>query len=65
MMDNATIVAKLADLLSLYARIEGMKACNQSRLAIGESVGYDENDFNNISYDADSIAIWLMRRGET
>lgn len=42
-------VQLLARVYALVTEVEGMKAANQSRLAIGESVMYSEDHFQGVA----------------
>ena len=54
------VVAALAQIVAAQARIEGMKAFNQHRVSVGESIGYDEQAFLNEAAGLEFLAQHLQ-----
>lgn len=54
-MDSA-LASLLAKMYACNARVESMKALNQHRLSLGESIAYDEEAFYNEAQQLEDIA---------
>jgi hypothetical protein len=54
-MDEQTVRA-LGFILACNARVEGMRAANQQREHLGESMAYTEHDFSVEGFEMENIA---------
>lgn len=54
-MEYETVRA-LGFILACNARVEGMRAENQQRAALGESMAYTASDFNAEAFEMENIA---------
>jgi hypothetical protein len=53
---NEQTVRALGFILACNARVEGMRAANQQRAAVGESMAYDSHDFDAEAAQMERIA---------
>lgn len=60
-MDYTWIVAQAAELLAIYAEIEGMKAENLQRQHRGEAIAWDNNQFCEMAAQARSVESYIMK----
>jgi len=60
MSNEAWLLAKKAQIMSLEAEMQGYIALNQYRLSRGETIAYDEDAFANISNQLNQLAVEIL-----
>jgi len=58
---QAEMFSLVAEVNAAMVRVEGMKADNQRRLSMQESIAYTEEDFEYAACDIDKISQRLMK----
>jgi hypothetical protein len=61
MVDEAWILSQRCAIEAILATIEGMKAENDSRMMLGQTPRYGENDFNTYANQLQTLAEYIMR----
>ena len=62
-MDNASLLAKQAEIEAIKTEVQGMIALNQHRLSQGESIAYVDDAFQEKADELRGVATWIMHIG--
>lgn len=53
---SPNLVSILASIAAAQARVAGMQAFNQHRISLGQSIGYDQDSFDNETAGLEHLA---------